>query len=154
LKKRTTTTISKPVVSRYRTKSQTFQKVTAEFNGVSCDFRSGLEYKVALYLDKQGVKFEFEPHKIKYEVPAKSRNYLPDFVLPNGIYLEVKGRFDSKDRQKMKLVKASNPDLDIRFLFANAKTRLNRSSKTTYAMWSDKNGFPWCEKKVPFSWIL
>jgi hypothetical protein len=42
-------------------------------------------------LDK-GINFSFEPYFIKY-MWIESKKYLPDFVLDNGILLEVKGRF-------------------------------------------------------------
>ena len=68
-------------------------------------FRSGLEEKVADALMSKGVKATYETTKIKYIVPAKERTYTPDFVLPNGIIVETKGRFLTADRQKHLLVK-------------------------------------------------
>ena len=48
-------------------------------------FRSGLEEKVADLMVELGVKYEYEPTRIPYEIQF---NYTPDFILPNGIYLE------------------------------------------------------------------
>jgi hypothetical protein len=91
--------------------------------------------------------------KIEYEVPAKKHKYTPDFTLPNGIRIEAKGYLTAEDRAKMKRVKASNPFLDIRFVFGRASNKLNKESPTTYAMWAEDNGFKWAEKVIPREWI-
>ena len=57
------------------------------------------------------------------------RTYTPDFVLPNGIILETKGQFISDDRRKHKLIKQQHPDLDIRFVFTNSKSKLSRGQR-------------------------
>ena len=82
-------------------------------------FRSGLEEHLANQLEQLGVNFEYETLVVNYDRPAKTHRYYPDFILPNGIIIEAKGRFLTKDRQKHLLVKAQNPELDIRFVFSN-----------------------------------
>jgi len=104
-------------------------------------YRSGLEDKVAKQLELQGVKVEYETTKIKYVVPESLHTYTPDFVLPNGIIVETKGRFVVADRKKHLLVQQQYPDLDIRFVFSNSKTKISKGSKTSYADWCNKNGF-------------
>jgi hypothetical protein len=52
-------------------------------------FRSGLEEKVADLLVNLGVKYEYESTKVPYILQC---NYTPDFLLPNGVYLETKGQ--------------------------------------------------------------
>lgn len=116
-------------------------------------FRSGLEEKIALVLTNLGVPYEYEKLKLRYVVPEKAHTYTPDFVLPNGIIIETKGLFDTADRQKMKLVKAQHPALDIRLLFSNANARIAKKSPTTYSKWCDTNGFPWAHKEIPPSWL-
>lgn len=116
-------------------------------------FRSGLEDKIALQLTRAGVAFLYEKLKLTYVVPTKAHVYTPDFELPNGIIVETKGLFDTADRQKMKLVKAQHPELDIRFVFSNANARITKKSPTTYAKWADTNGFPWANKEVPHEWL-
>ena len=54
-------------------------------------FRSELEEKVSDLLCELKVKYEYEPVRIPYEI---QHNYSPDFLLPNGIYLECKGYWD------------------------------------------------------------
>ena len=128
-------------------------------------YRSGLELQVAQELTDANVAFQYEPYRIKYEQPAKTRTYVPDFVLPNDIIIELKGRFPTADRQKMLMVKASRPDLDIRFIFSNPNTRIGKKSSTTYAMWCDKNDFPYAKaatkaqlragmSSIPKEWLL
>lgn len=116
-------------------------------------YRSGLEASVALLLTASGVQFEFESLKVPFEQPAKARKYTPDFILPNGIILETKGMFTTEDRQKHLWVKAQHPDLDIRFVFSNARGKLRKGSPTTYADWAENNGFKWAHKEPPKEWL-
>ena len=116
-------------------------------------FRSGLEQKVAESLDKAGVSYTYEDQVIEYLKPAKIAKYTPDFVLENGIIIEVKGRFLTADRQKHLLVKKQRPDLDIRFLFSRSKERISKKSRTTYAMWCEKNGFLYADETIPQQWL-
>lgn len=116
-------------------------------------FRSGLEKRIADDLKARGVLFEYETLKIKYNVPEREATYTPDVLLPNGVILEIKGIFDTADRQKHLLIKKQRPELDIRFLFGCASAKLYKGSPTTYAMWCEKNGFLWCEKTVPTDWL-
>jgi hypothetical protein len=73
--------------------------------------------------------------------------------LPNGIVIESKGLFTTEDRQKMRIIRETYPDLDIRFVFSNARQRISKTSKTTYAMWAEKYGYPWAHKEIPPDWL-
>jgi Phage endonuclease I len=85
------------------------------------EFHSGLEAKVAeQILGKLGVEPDFESEVIRYIQPAIERSYLPDFRLPNGIYVETKGAFPVADRHRHLLIKEQHPDLDIRFVFTRS----------------------------------
>lgn len=121
--------------------------------GLKHGFRSGLEEKVAEQLTLQRVDFTFEEHKVHYEKPARKAKYTPDFVLPNGIIIETKGRFVTADRQKHILIKDQHPGLDIRFVFSNPNARISKQSKTTYAMWCKKHGFKYAKQLVPQEWL-
>ena len=115
------------------------------------NYRSGLEAKTADYLEKENVPFLYESEKLAYIIEAQ---YNPDFILPNGIYLEIKGFLTPTDRRKMRAVKAAHPDKDIRFVFQR-NNKLNSKSKTTYGQWADKNGFPWCVfPSIPPDWLV
>jgi hypothetical protein len=113
-------------------------------------YRSGLEAEVAKQLETQNVVFEYETKRIPY---LSQSNYIPDFILPNGIIIEAKGRLTQEDRSKMRKVKEQHPELDIRFIFSRSAARISKTSKTTYAEWCSKYGFPFADKVVPLEWI-
>lgn len=115
-------------------------------------YRSGLEVKVARQLEELGIPFEYEKLKIKYQV-NETRTYSPDYVLPNGIIVETKGRFVAADRKKHLLIQRQDPFLDIRFVFTNSKAKISKGSKTSYADWCDKHGFKYSDKLIPVEWI-
>lgn len=116
-------------------------------------FRSGLELQIDEALKSVGIDGEYEKYIVEYIKPATNHKYHPDFRLPNGIFIETKGRFLTEDRKKHLLIKEQHPELDIRFLFSSAKVKLSKSSKTTYAAWCDKHGFKWAEKTIPDEWL-
>ena len=115
-------------------------------NAIKHGWRSGLEKSLAAYLDERNISYEYEEHKVKYTVPERQATYTPDFYVTTRtgklIIIETKGRFVTADRQKMLLVKEQHPDLDIRFVFSNPKTRISKKSKTTYAAWCENMAFP------------
>lgn len=121
--------------------------------GAKLGFRSGLEETVYKQIASMNIVPSYESFKIPYVIPASNHTYTPDFQLPNGIIIETKGRFVASDRKKHMLVKKQHPHLDIRFVFQNAKGRINKGSKTTYADWCKKNGFTYAEKEIPREWF-
>ncbi len=116
-------------------------------------FRSGLEVRVARELKDAGVDFTYEGMTIEYERPARKTRYTPDVILPNGIIVELKGRFVTADRQKHLVIKQQKPELDIRFVFSNPNTRISKRSNTTYAAWCDAKGFKYAKGSIPESWL-
>lgn len=89
---------------------------------------------------------------LNYQRPPQK--YYPDACLPDGAFLEVKGLFDADDRRKLLLVRDQNPGIVIRICFMRPNTKLNKTSKTTYADWCDKNGFSWCKgPDLPDEWL-
>jgi len=113
-------------------------------------YRSGYEERVAL-ANPEAAHEPSEP-VVKYTL---TKRYIPDFVLDNGIIVEAKGYFESKDRTKMIAVKRQNPHLDIRFLFQKANNRITKSSNSRmYWQWCEDNGFPWSEgTAIPREWF-
>ena len=107
-------------------------------------YRSGSEKKTGDLLDSIKIPFSFEPHFIEYTW-LEYKKYLPDFLLPNGIYLEVKGRFTLEDRKKHLFVREHHPELDIRFIFDYPNGKLNKGAKSSYADWCIKNNFLFCK---------
>lgn len=118
-------------------------------------FRSKLEMILNQQLVDSGVKFSYEGplNLIRYVKPETKHRYLADFLLENGIIIEAKGMFTSDDRKKHLYIQEQYPQLDIRFVFMNAKNKLSKRSKTTYGMWCDKNGFLYADKAIPQEWI-
>lgn len=112
-------------------------------------WRSGSEEKVAAVLTGRGVSYEFETVKLHYVLPSTRHTYTPDFILANGVIIEVKGRWVAADRQKMVLVRKQNPDRDLRILFDRPQTPINKGSKTTYASYCDKHRIPWAKGPTP-----
>jgi len=115
-------------------------------------YRSGLEHTVLESLKGRDCDAKYECLKVEWEDLAY-RTYTPDFLLPNGILIETKGRFTPDDRRKHLEIKKQHPELDIRFVFTNANAKLRKGSKTSYASWCDKNGFLWANKDVPDRWL-
>ena len=115
-------------------------------------YRSGLEDDISVDLKKLGVSFEYETLKIKWTL-LENKTYTPDFILPNGIIVESKGRFVAADRKKHLKVKEQHPDLDIRFVFSNSRAKLNKGAKSTYGDWCDKYGFTYADKRIPDEWL-
>jgi Phage endonuclease I len=124
-----------------------------DHNGLT--LRSGFEKRGAEFLDSRKVEYEYEAHKVKYTEPATNRTYTPDFRLPNGIFLEYKGRFTPADRRKMALVIEQNPELDIRLVFMRDNV-LSKNSKTTYSAWCAKRGWTYHvspDGSIPKEWL-
>ena len=119
---------------------------------VSARYRSGLERDVADYLKHHQKEVRYEKLKIEWE-DLRYRTYTPDFLLDNGIIVEAKGLFDTDDRHKHKCVRKQHPELDIRFVFSNARSKLYKGAKSTYADWCDKNKFKWSHRIIPEEWL-
>jgi hypothetical protein len=115
-------------------------------------YRSGLEKEVAAYLTAEQKQVRYEVLKIEWE-DLRYRTYTPDFVLDNGIIIETKGIFDSDDRRKHLEVRKQHPELDIRFVFSNAKAKLYKGAKSRYFDWCDKNEFMWAHRVIPEAWL-
>ena len=116
-------------------------------------YRSGLEEVIDAQLKQNNIDGEYEKHKVSYIKPVTHHEYTPDFRLPNGIFVETKGRFVVEDRKKHILIKQQHPELDIRFVFQNSKNKIRKGSKTTYADWCEKYGFKYADKTIPQDWL-
>ena len=128
------------------------KKLTIRQRAIVAGYRSGLEETISLQLASLSVPVLYETEKIKYEV-NEIRTYTPDFILPNGIIIESKGRFVAADRKKHLLIQKQHIFLDIRFVFSNSKAKLTKGSKTTYGDWCTKHGFLYADKLIPEEWI-
>ena len=142
-----------PKTGRVREQTNGIIKLADEIKKMKrLKYRSKFELELAKVLANNKVKFEYQSKKFLY-VP-KVRTYTPDFNLPDtNIFIEAKGHLDKADRVKMVLVKDQHKDLDIRFVFMNARNRIYRGSKTTYADWCNRYDFVWAEKTIPTEWF-
>lgn len=132
------------------------KKDKAFYRGLANGYRSGLEETISQQLSALGIEFLYETDRIHYVIPARQSRYTPDFKLPkkDGFwYLETKGIWSVQDRAKHLLIKEQHPDIDIRLLFSNARAKLYKGSKTTYADYCERYGFQWAHKTLPAEWI-
>ena len=114
--------------------------------------RSGLEARVADLLCELGVSYDYESTTVPYVI---QHTYTPDFLLPNGVFLECKGYWDPEDRRKIKAVKTQSPELDIRMVFQSPFNKISKKSKTTYAKWCERHDIPWCSyATIPIEWLI
>jgi len=98
-------------------------------------FRSGWEYRYAIYLEfllQQGKikKWEYEPEEFEFHQIARgTRHYKPDFKVtyPNGtiVYHEVKGRMTAKARTQLDRMKKYYPRIRIHLVQKSALRELN-----------------------------
>lgn len=121
----------------------------------SLGFRSMFEVDTAKFLEEKGIQYEYETEKIPYTL---NLTYKPDLSIltksGKRIFLELKGRFKYEDRRKMAAVRTAHPDLDIRFVFYNARSKIAKGSVMTHADWAIKYNFPYSDKVIPQEWIL
>lgn len=127
-------------------------------------FRSGLERKISFTLKRKKVEHTYETLKVHYTIHAE-RVYTPDFEVTTKsgkkIIIEAKGIWDETDRKKHLLIRQQHPDLDIRFIFSNSKTKIRKGSLTTYADICNGLGrgpykgvvWKYADKKIPPEWL-
>ena len=118
------------------------------------EYKTNSEYEAAQQLHKLKIAFEYEKDTLPYEW-REDKKYTPDFFLPNGVVLEVKGRFMAEDRKKHLFIRSQYPDLDIRCVFANPYRQLYKGGKMTYADWCNKYGYQFCKlnEGIPQEWL-
>ena len=112
-------------------------------------FRSGLEQRIADNLAQHKCSFEYEPMSVAYTITSR---YTPDFVLSNGVIVEAKGFFRYDEQRKHRAVRESHPELDIRFIFTNINSKVQRS-KLTCSEWCEKHNFQYAQENIPIEWI-
>lgn len=116
--------------------------------------KSKFEQNVLEQLQALKIPVLYEADALQYVIPESIHKYKPDWKLPNGKYIESKGIFDVADRKKILLLKEQRPDIVIYMLFYNARQRIRKTSKTTYADWCDKNGIEWSHREIKKEWLL
>jgi predicted nuclease of restriction endonuclease-like RecB superfamily len=131
-------------------------------------YRSGLEDRVCEELKANNIVYSYEPadKKIPYTVPSSEHLYTPDFYITTKsgkeIIIETKGIWDYADRVKHLLIRQQHPHLDIRFVFSRSKSRIRKTSKTTYADICNGLGRPpfkgviwkYHDQTIPHEWLI
>ena len=115
-------------------------------------YRSNLEWPIAQQIQKEKHELRYEIIKIQW-VDFSIRSYTPDFVLDNGIVLEVKGYWSTSDRRKHLEIKRQHPELDIRLVFENSSRKIRKGSNTSYGKWCDKKDIIYCDRVIPKIWL-
>ncbi|MEE9302686.1 MAG: hypothetical protein V3U84_02765 [Thiotrichaceae bacterium] len=109
----------------------------------------------AASMDESQVLWLYEPEKFKWTPP--DRNYTVDFKVmrrdQSFFYVEFKGYLRPQDKRKMRAIRKQYPDLDIRFVFMDAKKKINKTSKTSYGQWAERHGYQWAEGTIPEAWL-
>src|SRR5215471_5821260 len=70
----------------------TIKAIETKYGGYR--FRSRLEARWAVFLDNEGIEWNYEPQGIEVDSPRGRIRYLPDFWLGTGQWAEVKGFLD------------------------------------------------------------
>lgn len=128
------------------------KKITTDANGIKHGYRSGLEKKILLDVEDQGLEPNYEATRFEYIQPETRHTYTPDFHLSPHIVIETKGRWTVDDRLKMLYLKDQHPEIDFRMVFQNANQKIKKGSKTSYADYCDKHGIKWANKVIPSEW--
>jgi hypothetical protein len=128
--------------------------------------RSGLEQKVCSDLERRGIPYQYEPDRLKYwrvvkgakcaacqsVTVTKPAHYTPDLKFGNGTYCEIKGRFTSENRTRMKDFKTANPLTVVRILFQMDNWTTSKK-KQRYSDWCKKNDYEYSVgSRVPDAW--
>lgn len=127
-------------------------------------WRSKFESKVAAVLP---AGTEYEPKTFKYPLAdpgyrcnacaskdvVRTTSYTPDFRLPNGTFIESKGKLTGANRRRLVAWKAYFPEETLRIVFM-ADNKLSKGAKSRYSEWATKAGFEYCVgfKNIPQSW--
>lgn len=128
-------------------------------------FRSMFEFNIAILLDYLQIEYEYEDpqgHMLYVKSAKWNKNfekfgltrddmanvhhlYMPDFFLPDNVFLEVKGHFSQEDRAKMLRVVKQNKDKRIIMVLQSPQARA--TSKLLSWEWCEKHEIEWCSIK-------
>lgn len=103
--------------------------------------RSKLEDRLIGVLKANDIPHSYEPEVWEYTIPERVAKYTVDLEV-EGVYYEIKGRFDAEDRKKMRLIREQHGPCFI-MVFSKPENKISAKSKTTYAAWCEANDIPW-----------
>lgn len=128
------------------------------------NFRSKFEQRVFSVLP-QGTQYECQKFTFALADPGyrcracaskdvvRTTSYTPDFRLPNGTWIEAKGKLTGANRRRLVAWKAYFPEETLRIVFM-ADNKLSKGAKSRYSQWAEKAGFEYCVgfSKIPQEW--
>ena len=133
---------------RFDHKTRKTRKLARIFAG-TMGYRSMGEVRYASRLKQQNIPFDYEAEKLSYQYDPQK--YVVDFQIPIGndkyIYIEYKGKLDGPTRKKMRAIKKSNPNVDLRIVFEKPNNKLYSGAKMRYWEWAERYGFKWYDVK-------
>ncbi len=129
------------------------------------EYRSRFEEYVADVLPPR-TKYEAKKFRFPVSCPTyrcgacasknviRTTSYTPDFLLPNGSFIEAKGKFSAGNRRNLLAWKAHYPNETLRIVF-QADNTFSKTSDTRYSDWATKAGFEFCVgfKNIPGAWF-
>lgn len=82
------------------------------------------------------------------------RRYTPDLkIKSNGIYIELKGKFDAANRSAMEDFLGGSPGIDLRFVFMRDNW-ITGKHKSKYSDWCKKLGVQYyIGERIPDVWV-
>jgi hypothetical protein len=98
-------------------------------------YRSGLEKKFAESIPPRTMKYE--PYSIPYTM---HREYKPDFVFNDWLFVECKGFFRQGDTMKYKSIRDSLNEAELVFVLSDPNKKIRKGAKMTMGQWCDKEG--------------
>ena len=103
------------------------------YKGFWCD--SSYELAYVIYNLEHNIEFKRNNNKFPYEYDGKKYNYTPDFILSDGMYIEIKGY--STDQTKAKLKYFNKPiqvlfEKDLDYVFKYVKARYGKNFISLY----------------------
>lgn len=95
-------------------------------------FRSSWEANYARILNLLGVRWEYEPET--FEV-GEAETYTPDFKLPDGTLVEIKGWWTEASKHKIELFRAKFPDIKLETITRTEYTALSKQYRHLITNW-------------------
>lgn len=121
------------------------------------DRRSKFEEQFERQLQVLGLEYAYEKSVAYFVPPVRRRHKTWDWTitLESGkqIIIETKGWWQPAARLAEIEAIAQNPDLDVRYVFQNSRTKIRKGSKTTYADVCRKHDILFAEGAIPRSWL-
>jgi len=117
----------------------------AKIFAATMGYRSMSEVRFAAQLKSNKIPFKYEAFKFVYQF--QPQKYTVDFSVTNKhgttTHFEYKGKLDAASRKKLRAIKHSNPDMDLRLVFEKPNNKLYAGAKMCYWEWAVRNGFRW-----------